>query len=325
MSRSKPVASVSIDLDNQWSYMKTHGNPDWQTLPSYLDLAVPRFLSFFRRHGLRSTFFVVGLDAAQPRNAAVLSAIAANGHEVGNHSFHHEPWLHLYSEEEVDREIGDAERAIEAATGARPIGFRGPGYSLSESVLRTLIARGYVYDASTLPTFIGPLARTYYFLTANLTPEEKARRRKLFGGVRDGLRPLKPYTWRVGTERILEIPVTTMPGLRVPIHLSYILYMARYSRSASLAYFRGALLACRAAGIEPSLLLHPLDLIGCGEAPPLDFFPAMRMPAEVKDRLMNDAFDMLTRHFDVVPMGEHARRILDRRAATRTELRWEAS
>ena len=25
-----PLASVSLDLDNQWSYMKTHGDPAWQ-------------------------------------------------------------------------------------------------------------------------------------------------------------------------------------------------------------------------------------------------------------------------------------------------------
>ena len=32
----KPLASLSLDLDNQWSYMKTHGDPGWESLPSYL-------------------------------------------------------------------------------------------------------------------------------------------------------------------------------------------------------------------------------------------------------------------------------------------------
>ena len=35
-------ASLSLDLDNQWSYMKTHGDAGWQSFPSYLDTAVPR-------------------------------------------------------------------------------------------------------------------------------------------------------------------------------------------------------------------------------------------------------------------------------------------
>ena len=37
-----------------------------------------------------------------------------------------------------------------------------------------LARRGYQYDASTFPTFLGPLARMYYFLTARLTAEQKA-------------------------------------------------------------------------------------------------------------------------------------------------------
>ena len=48
-----------------------------------------------------------------------------------------------------------AHDAIEAATGGRPRGFRGPGFSLSEGTLAALVELGYRYDASTLPTFIG--------------------------------------------------------------------------------------------------------------------------------------------------------------------------
>jgi peptidoglycan-N-acetylglucosamine deacetylase len=29
MRDSKPIASLSLDLDNKWSYMKTHGDPGW--------------------------------------------------------------------------------------------------------------------------------------------------------------------------------------------------------------------------------------------------------------------------------------------------------
>ena len=41
---SLPIASLSLDLDNKWSYMKTHGDPGWEGFPSYLDTVVPRFL-----------------------------------------------------------------------------------------------------------------------------------------------------------------------------------------------------------------------------------------------------------------------------------------
>jgi peptidoglycan/xylan/chitin deacetylase (PgdA/CDA1 family) len=92
----KPVASLSLDLDNQWSYMKTHGDAGWDAYPSYLDIVVPRVLEFLAARGLRITFFVVGQDAALERNRDALAALSAAGHEIGNHSFRHEPWLHLY-------------------------------------------------------------------------------------------------------------------------------------------------------------------------------------------------------------------------------------
>ena len=50
-TNDKPPASLSLDLDNQWSYMKTHGDPAWESLPSYLDVVVPRALGFSRNAG----------------------------------------------------------------------------------------------------------------------------------------------------------------------------------------------------------------------------------------------------------------------------------
>jgi hypothetical protein len=303
----KPIASLSLDLDNEWSYLKTHGDPDWESLPSYLDVVVPRVLELLARRGLRITFFVVGQDAALAKNREALAQLAPAGHEIGNHSMHHEPWLHLYTEKELESELSEAEEAIEAATGRHPRGFRGPGYSLSETTLRVLLRRGYRYDASTLPTFLGPLARAYYFMTTKLEPAERAKRAKLFGSWRDGLRPLRPYRWRLAEGTLLEIPVTTLPGLRVPIHLSYVLYLSTFSRSLARLYFETALRACRAAGLEPSMLLHPLDFLGAEDVQSLRFFPAMQLPAGEKLERAERCFDRLQALFDVRSLGEHAR------------------
>ena len=40
------IASLSLDLDNKWSYMKTHGDAGWDSYPSYIDTFVPRVLEF---------------------------------------------------------------------------------------------------------------------------------------------------------------------------------------------------------------------------------------------------------------------------------------
>lgn len=305
----KPRASLSLDLDNLWAYQMTHGDAGWTEYPSYLDTLVPTVREFFARRDQRITVFIVGQDAALERNRAAIRSLVEDGHEVGNHSFRHQPWLHRYSRDEIDEEFARTEEAIVDVTGQRPVGFRGPGYSLSEDVLRVLVARGYRYDASTLPTIVGPLARRYYFRTAKLTPDQQAERSYLFGGVREGLRPLRPYHWVVDGHRLLEIPVTTMPLTRVPIHVSYVLYIAGVSTVAARLYFANALRLCRLRGVEPSILLHPLDFLGADDVDALGFFPGMGMTGERKREVVAACVDELRRQFEVVPLVEHAEAI----------------
>jgi len=306
MTIGKPVASLSLDLDNKWSYLKTHGDPEWERFPSYLDIVVPRVLDFLKARNLTITVFIVGQDAAMDKNRELLRAIAAAGHEIGNHSFHHEPWLHLYSEEATETEIGQAEEHIERATGQRPLGFRGPGFSLSPATLRVLARRGYRYDASTLPTFLGPLARAYYFMRTRLSPEQREQRKVLFGAFAEGWQPLRPYRWRTDAGEILEIPVTTMPIFKVPIHVSYLLYLNALAPSLAVPYFRAALRLCRWTATQPSLLLHPLDFLGREDAGDLSFFPAMNLPRERKLELVSRALEVLAARFTVCTMEAHA-------------------
>ena len=301
-------ASLSLDLDNQWSYMKTHGDAGWQSHPSYLDAVVPRILAFLAERRLTITFFIVGQDAALEKNRAALRSIAAAGHEIGNHSFRHEPWLHLYTAAELDEELRRAEEAIEAATGARTRGFRGPGFSLSEDTLETLRRRGYDYDATVFPNLLNPLARAYLFSTSKLTDEEKEQRSALFGTWKDALRPVRPFRWKLQGGQLLEIPVTTLPGLKVPMHLSYLIYLAKFSRIAVRSYLRFALGACRMTGTNPSLLLHPLDFMGREDCPALAFFPSMDLALDKKLAIVSDLFAILTASHETVTMGEHARR-----------------
>ncbi len=302
MTVPKPMAGLSLDLDNKWTYLKTHGDPGWESYPSYLDVVVPRVLEFLDAHQLKITVFIVGQDAALSANRESLASIAAAGHEIGNHSFHHEPWLHLYSEDEIDADLRDAEEAIASVTGQTPTGFRGPGFSFSETTLRVLARRGYHYDASTFPTFLGPLARAYYFMTARLSREQKRQRSALFGTIGEGFRPLNPYRWSTAEGLLTELPVTTKPIFRLPFHASYLLYLSTVSPRLALAYFKTALQLCRVTQTVPSFLLHPLDFLGRDDDGDLSFFPAMNLLSERKGAFLAEVIRIFMKDYSIVPL-----------------------
>ncbi|MGG9964383.1 polysaccharide deacetylase family protein [Ferruginibacter sp. SUN106] len=309
MAKKKIPASISLDLDDQWSYMKVHGDEGWESFPSYLDIVVPIFLDVFDKLNMKITFFVVGQDAAIEKNHKVLRSIIERGHEIGNHSFHHESWLKTYSKEKIEAEIEMAEEAIVTATGHRTNMFRGPGFSWSVDLLEVLQKRNYIFDASTLPTYISPLLRKYYFAKSNLSKEEKENRKELFGSFKEGFFPLKPYNWKFkSNKKLLEIPVTTMPVFKLPFHQSYLLYISGVSRFLMKAYLRFAIFMCKITKTPPSYLLHPLDLIGGDDVPQLAFFPGMSIKSEKKLEVFETAMKMMQKHFEVLPMGEFSKR-----------------
>ncbi len=303
MTTDRLRATVSFDLDDLWTYLKTRGDSSWASYPTYLPVVVPRALALLDELNLPVTFFVVGRDAARPENAGLLRALASAGHEIGNHSFEHDCWLHRYQPEQLEDDIRRAENAIENATGRRPLGFRGPGFSWSVTLLEVLANRGYRYDASTLPSIVGPIARLYFLRTAHLTPEQRHEREALFGSFSDALRPLDPYRWSLASgRRLLEVPVTTMPLTRLPFHLSYLIYLSSYSWYAMAAYLETSLALCRACRVEPSFLLHPLDLLGSSDAPGLEFFPGNALSPERKADVFRHSIRRIQRHFELVTL-----------------------
>jgi len=286
--------------------MKTQGLDGWQDFPSYLDLVTPRILDTMKRAGLRITVFVVGKDAALEKNQGALQSIVEAGHEIANHSHMHEPWLHLYSHDQLQADFDQAEAAIEKATGQHPKGFRGPGFSTSAAVRAMLIQRGYSYDTSLFPTVMGPVARAYFFLTSKLPPEEKAKRKGLYGNFSSAFSPLTPYQIQPG---LLEMPVTTMPFLRTPIHLSYLLFLAQYSLPLARAYWDTAMELCRLTQVSPTLLLHPTDFLDATDVPAMSFFPAMRVPAEKKIELVRHTLSSLRSGWGTATMGQIAQEL----------------
>lgn len=75
----------------------------------------PQVLDVLRRHGARATFFMVGAQAA--RHPGLVARIAAEGHEIGNHSWDH-PSLPLLGGAAVTDQLRRAQAALGPHGGA---------------------------------------------------------------------------------------------------------------------------------------------------------------------------------------------------------------
>lgn len=75
----------------------------------------PRLLDVLRRHGARATFFMVGAQAA--RHPDLVARVAAEGHEIGNHSWDH-PSLPLLDGAAVADQLRRAGAALAPHGGA---------------------------------------------------------------------------------------------------------------------------------------------------------------------------------------------------------------
>ena len=73
----KSYASISLDLDNKWAYLKAQGDPLWESYPTYLPAIVPRVLDILEERNQKITFFIVGQDAEHEVNHEALKSIAS--------------------------------------------------------------------------------------------------------------------------------------------------------------------------------------------------------------------------------------------------------
>jgi hypothetical protein len=173
-------------------------------------------------------------------------------------------------------------------------------------MLHVLYDHQYLYDASSLPTFIGPFARMYYFWKSDFSKEERLKRKSLFGPFAEGFRKLKPFFWNLGEGRkIAEIPITTMPVFKIPFHLSYLIYLNNISPLLMKMYLNTALFMCDLTRTPVSFLLHPLDIIGGDQIKQLAFFPGMNVSSEKKVKVFRQVVSKLKKRYKLVNMSEY--------------------
>lgn len=92
-----------------------------------------RLLDLLKREHVKATFFLVGVKVDEA--PAMVARIVREGHEVGNHTYHHKN-LDKLTAEQAEAEIRQANDAIFRACKVKPVSFRPPGGHHSEIVYR---------------------------------------------------------------------------------------------------------------------------------------------------------------------------------------------
>ncbi len=98
-----------------------------------------RLLALLKQLNIKATFFLVGKKVDQAPE--VVALIARDGHEVGNHTYHHLN-LDKMTQEQVKTEIRLGNEAIRRACGSTPIVFRPPGGHHLPHILRAAAELG---------------------------------------------------------------------------------------------------------------------------------------------------------------------------------------
>jgi peptidoglycan/xylan/chitin deacetylase (PgdA/CDA1 family) len=271
------LCAISVDLDEIPNYFAIHGLPDPEGPERSLvyDVAVDRLSTFASDAGVPLTLFAIGDDLSRPEAAARLRAARGRGFEIANHSLDHRYDLVRLGREEIRRQIASGADAIERATGARPAGFRAPGYTITDEVFDVLQELGVAYDSSVFP------CPSYWALKAAAISAIALRgraSRSIVDTPRVLTAPTRPYRigrpyWRRGTG-LLELPVQVTRGPRLPFFgTSVTLWGPRFARVLATM--------CRGEPLV-NLELHGIDVLDAA-----DGLEALR-PHQVDVRVARD-------------------------------------
>jgi hypothetical protein len=255
-------AAVNVDVDSLYLYYRIHGLDEAAATNAVWERGVVRFAELFGELGLRGTFFVVAQDLERwPAARRICGELARAGHEIGSHTWSHPYDFTRKGRTAVELELRRSREAIADASGQRCVGFRAPGYTITDMVLEVLAEQKFTYDSSLFP------CPPYYLAKAAVMGSMRLRGRQsqsILDHPRVMWQSRRPHQ-RAG---MLELPITVLPGVRFPFIGTSLLMMAArgYALAKPLLHrlsfvnleFHGIdLCDLDADGIDPVLLKQP--------------------------------------------------------------------
>lgn len=143
------LVAFGIDVDAVAGWLGSYGgedSPDDISRGMFAgEVGTPRLLELFRRHDLRTTWFIPGhsIETFPEQTRMVVEA----GHEVGIHGYSHENPIAMTREQE-EAVLRRCLSLVEEVSGKRPTGYVAPWWEFSPVTNELLLANGIKYDHS---------------------------------------------------------------------------------------------------------------------------------------------------------------------------------
>ena len=144
----------SVDVEDWFHILDTEAAPaitEWAALPSLIETNFMRLLDLFSEAGCTVTCFFLGWVAEQFPH--LVEEAHRRGHEIASHGYSHRLVFEM-TRKEFLQDVATSKRILQDITGQPVIGYRAPGFSVTESTpwfADELIEAGYLYDSSVFP------------------------------------------------------------------------------------------------------------------------------------------------------------------------------
>ena len=186
MKKLKTVA-ITIDVETDWGGRLSVGPGNCRGIEE----GIPYLLHLLDELKIKATFFISGEVITE--YAVLIHDIVDHGHEIASHGFKHDVDYSTMPKKEIMEQISKSKKILEEEVGVTPIGFRAPQFRINDDVYDVLHALNFKYDSSVVR---GILPTRYNNLSI----------------------PSEPFM----KNNLLEIPVSAMPYLRVPMGFLWI-------------------------------------------------------------------------------------------------------
>jgi peptidoglycan/xylan/chitin deacetylase (PgdA/CDA1 family) len=211
-------AAITIDVETDWGGRLSVAPGNCHGIED----GILYLLHLLDELKIKATFFISGEVVLEYTD--IIRNIVEHGHEIASHGFKHNVDYSTMSKMEINEQISKSKKILKDDIGVTPIGFRAPQCRTNDHLFDMLSDLGFKYDSSMVRGFL---------------PTRYNNR-----GI-----PSEPFI----KNNLLEIPISTMPYLKVPMGLLWI-------NAMGFSTFR--FLSERITFTDTIVLyLHPFDLI----------------------------------------------------------------